>query len=113
MKPSPRPNTNPSGPPRCEVAPEDLEQLGVLHRILALLNEPGQSAAPIAALVEELPVLAARARRAHSSALRVGRGLGEPPKIAMVLASLGNRAFEALLLELLEDLTILRADLDD
>jgi hypothetical protein len=103
-------------PTRCDVLPEDLQKLDVLHRILRLLNDARQGAKPIAALVEELPVLEARVRRAYlpGADRRAERGeKGEPPATAVVLSMIGNQAFEALLLELLEDLTVLAADTAD
>jgi hypothetical protein len=97
---------------RCDVAAEDLQKLGVLHQILALLNDARQGAKPIAALIEQLPVLEARVRRAHRSGASLDGAKRDRPPIAAVLATIGNRAFEALLLELLEDLTVLSATLE-
>jgi hypothetical protein len=97
---------------RVEVRPEDLKRLDVLHKILRLLNEPRQSAAPIADLVEQFPVLAARVRRAYRPPQWYTDDAYGPATVRSVLSVIGNRAFEQVLLELLEDLTVLRATLE-
>lgn len=93
---------------RCEVDASDLRQLGVVHEILALLNDPRQGAKPIAELVRRLPVLEARVRRAHGRSARLDADR-QPPSIAAALALIGNRGFEEILFELLEDLTVLHS----
>ncbi len=85
----------------------DLERLDVLHEILRLLNEPAAGAHEVGRLVAQFPVLAARLDARYRR--YTGRSAAPP----MALALLGNRVFEEVLLELLEDLTVLRADLDD
>src|ERR1700733_13132119 len=92
---------------RCDVVAGDLALLDVLHRLLALLNDPRASAGPIAALVGQLPVLEARVRR--GCRCRAAGSLA----VGALLTMLGNRSFEAILLELLEDLTILRSTLEE
>lgn len=90
---------------RTEVTVDDLTRLGVLHEILALLNEPAASANALGNLIDSLPVLAARVdaryrqRCPHKEAT-------SPVKLVL----LGNRVFESILMELLEDLTVLRAE---
>lgn len=92
-------------PLRTEVAVEDLRHLEVLQRILRLLNEPAASAVELARLVEEMPVLAARL------GARFNARFGNRPSTAFSeLTFLGNRDFEAVLFQLLEDLTDLRAE---
>ena len=85
----------------------DLGQLDVLHDILAVLNEPAADAKALGKLVERMPVLAARLQARFRS--RSSREANAESQIAL----LGNRAFESVLLELLEDLTVLRAELDE
>ena len=97
-------------PCRCDVQKEDLAHTDVLLGILRLLNDPRQGATPIATLVTALPVLEARVRRVYRAP--VGWGSLHAPPVREVLAALGNHAFEAVLLELLEDLTVLRASLE-
>ena len=96
---------------RCDVQPEDLKHLEVLHAILRLLNEPSQSARPLAALVQKMPVLEARVRRVYRAPQWYTEELYGEPDVVTVLVMIGNRGFEAVLLELLEDLTVLNADL--
>ena len=96
-----------------EVHPEDLARLDVLHKILHLLNEPRQSAGPIADLVAQLPVLEARVRRAYRPPQWYTEDAYGPATVRTILTVIGNRAFEAVLLQLLEDLTVLRASLED
>ena len=93
-------------PARTRVVEDDLRHLEVLHRILALLNDPAASATALAALVDSMPVLSARLSARFES--RLGRAATS----AGGLAALGNRVLEAVLLELLEDLTVLRSELD-
>jgi hypothetical protein len=95
-----------------EVHPDDLRRLDVIHQILRLLNEPRQSAGPIAELVEKLPVLEARVRRAYRPPQWYSEDAYGPASVRTILTVIGNRAFESVLLELLEDLTVLRASLD-
>lgn len=94
-------------PMRTEVAVEDLRHLEVVQRILRLLNEPAASAVELARLVEEMPVLAARLGARFTA--RFG---DRPSTPSSELTFLGNRDFEAILFQLLEDLTDLRAEQD-
>lgn len=89
------------------VIPADIDRLDVIHALLAELNDPRCSAATIAPFVEKFPPLRARVARAFAVRRPNSRG----GSVAMELVALGNREMEAVLLELLEDLTILRADL--
>jgi predicted transcriptional regulator len=98
---------------RTDVQPEDLRYLDVLHKILRLLNEPKQSAAPLARLVEKMPVLEARVRRAYRPPQWYTEDSYGEPDVTTVLVMLGNRGFEAVLLELLEDLTVMNGELKD
>jgi hypothetical protein len=87
------------------VSVADLKHLDVLQQILALLNEPAASATALARLIEAMPVLAARLAQRFAS--RVGT---RPATVLAEIAFLGNRDLEALLFELLCDLTDLRAE---
>ena len=92
-------------PLRTEVSVEDLRHLDVLQRILRLLNEPAASAVELARLVDVMPVLAARL------GARFVAKVGSRPSTALSeLTLLGNRVFEAVLFQLLEDLTDLQAE---
>lgn len=92
-------------PLRTEVCADDLRHLDVVQRILALLNEPAASARQLAALIDEMPVLAARLGARFVT--KVG---DRSSTVASELAFLGNRELEAVIFELLEELTTLRAD---
>jgi uncharacterized membrane protein YccC len=94
-------------PPRTEVATEDLRHLEVIHRILRLLNEPAASAVALAQLINEMPVLGARLAARFKSR---SKGSDRASNALAELTYLGNRDFEAVLFQLLEDLTALRAD---
>jgi hypothetical protein len=98
---------------RIDVQPEDLKHLEVLHKILRLLNEPKQSAAPLARLVEKFPVLEARVRAAYRAPQWYTEDAYGEPDVTTVLVMMGNRGFEAVLLELLEDLTMLNGELQN
>jgi hypothetical protein len=92
-------------PLRTQVSVEDLRHLDVVQRLLTLLNEPAASAREVARLVDEMPVLAARL------GARFAARVGDRPATSMQeLAFLGNRDFECVLFQLLEDLTDLRAE---
>ncbi len=88
---------------------EDLDHLAALHGILAALNDPGAGVDQLRKLCKELPSLSARlVEAAEREAPRHDiRDLG------VALAILGNAGLEAVLLPFLEDLTILKADLED
>ncbi len=96
---------------RVDVQPEDLKHLDVLHKILRLLNEPKQSAGPLARLIVRMPILEARVRRAYRAPQWYTEDAYGEPDVTTVLVMMGNRGFEAVLLELLEDLTILNGEL--
>lgn len=93
----------------CEVTRHDLERLDGLLALLGALSDPFASATRLTTLVEAIPVLAARLiRHARSRA-----PLKEVRTVARALAIVGNQGLEVVLLALLEDLTILKGDLDD
>jgi hypothetical protein len=93
----------------CDVIESDLKKLDAIHHLLEALRDPLASSKLIEHRVSQVPVLSARmirfARRGHP-----GRTISN---LANALALVGNRGLETVLLELLEDLTVLRADLED
>lgn len=90
---------------RTEVSVSDLRHLGVVRRILAVLDEPAASADALAALIDEMPVLAARLGE------RFIDRHGVPTSTTQTeLVLLGNRHLEGVLFQLLEDLTELSAE---
>jgi hypothetical protein len=89
------------------VTPADIERLDIIHALLSELNDPRASAVSIAPFIGAFPPLRARLEQAF----RTRRPNAHAKNLAGQLALLGNREVEAVLLELLEDLTMLRADL--
>lgn len=90
-----------------EVEPQDLLRLDAVHALLFDLNDSRAAADILAKHVRNIPVLEARIR--HEFKKRHER-MG-PMGIAEQITRLGNRELEALLLTLLEDLTVLSAEL--
>lgn len=91
------------------VRAEDLESLPIIHQMLRLLNDAFVGAPQLADKVKRIAPLAARVTRRFAERFG-GRATGN---LAEQLARLGNREFEFLLLTFLEDLTVLRAEMDD
>ncbi len=95
--------------PSGQVTETDLARLDVLHELLAVLSDPEAASAKLEQLCREMPplaqrlVTAARRRLPMSSMVDVRRAL----------SVLGNQGLEHVLLGLLEDLTILKADCED
>jgi len=94
-------------PDETPVRPADLERLDVIHSILRALNDSLVSATTIADYAERLRPLRARITRCYVARFPT-RAI---PPLAQQVAILGNREVESVLLALLEDLTVLRADL--
>lgn len=86
------------------VGPEHLALTGRIFALLRALDDPLVGTAQLEQLVAAIPVLAARC--AH----KAGRA---PLSLGAVLARIGNGGLEAVLLQLLEDLTICKADADE
>jgi HD-like signal output (HDOD) protein len=93
----------------CEVTPSDLQRLDAIHHLLEALRDPLASSKLIEHRVTQIPVLSARMIRFA----RRGAPARSIATLANALAVVGNRGLETVLLELLEDLTVLRADLED
>ncbi|HMA95762.1 MAG TPA: hypothetical protein VKP30_23895 [Polyangiaceae bacterium] len=92
----------------CKVNREDLKRLGQVKELLTLLNDPYIGSYKLTACLDALPVLTARCRR--EAALH--RPRAEAERIDRALSVLGNRGLEKVLLEFLEDMTILRSELE-
>ena len=93
----------------CDVHASDLDDLGKIHELLRVLNDPVAARRNVATLVGSIPVLSARCVR---------RASGPNPQddemtLDRALVLMGNRGLESELLQLLEDLTILKADLEE
>jgi hypothetical protein len=91
-----------------EVIPEDLACLDSVRSLLSALNDAYASTARIQTLIADIPVLAARCVR------RIGQvRYDDPALLARALTDIGNMGLERELLSLLEDLTMLQADLQE
>jgi hypothetical protein len=95
-------------PADCQVRPEHLAMLSNLHELLTALNDAWAGRNRIVQLVSGMPVLGMRCIR---RALRK-RPTALALSLDQTLTMLGNRDLEAELLELLEDLTIMKAELE-
>jgi hypothetical protein len=92
----------------CRIGKDDLKRLDQVKELLTLLNDPYAGPYKLVDCIEGLSVLAARCRR--EAALH--RPRSEVENIERALNVLGNRGIEKVLLELLEDMTILKSELD-
>lgn len=92
----------------CRISEQDLARLPQVKELLSLLNDPYIGPYKLTECVEALPVLAARCRRAAS----LVRPRSEVQPIERALNVLGNRGLETVLLEFLEDMTVLRCELE-
>ena len=86
------------------VGPEHLGLTTDLVVLLRALDDPLAGTATLERLISAIPVLQARC---------VQRASREPVPLGAALARLGTRGLAAVLLALLEDLTIAKADFDD
>jgi hypothetical protein len=87
----------------------DLQSLEHVRNLLTALNNPYVSTTRIEQLVEQIRVLRARCvRRAMQAS-----DSEAAPSLSEALALIGNKGLEAELLVVLEDLTILSAELQD
>ena len=91
----------------CAVAEQDLKSLSEIHTLLRALNDAYAGGARVEQLIGNIPVLSARiVRRARKRF---------PAKsnctLAEALTLIGNIGLESELLQLLEDLTVLSAEL--
>lgn len=99
----------PTQPPRKDstrVALGDLARLEAVHALLAALNDASAGAVALAALVERVSPLRARLAKRFRARFP-SRAL---PRLPEQIAMLGNQELETALLQLLEDLTVLRAE---
>lgn len=88
------------------VTREDLDRLPEIHALLFALDDPAAAAPKLAALCESLPPLEARLMDLARRKSRLA-----PRDVRSAIALLGNRVVEKVLLELLEDLTVLKFEL--
>ena len=92
-----------------KVQESDLDDLEAIKTLLFALNDAYADTSKIEKLVENIPVLHARCmRRARDRQATLGQD-----ELAKALTPIGNMGLETELLLLLEDLTIMRCELED
>jgi HD-like signal output (HDOD) protein len=92
----------------CRVQAADLKRLDLVRELLQLLNDPYVGPMKLSETITHIPVFAARCRREAA----LYRPRSEVDSIERALNVIGNRGIEKVLFELLEDLTILKSDLE-
>ncbi|MEZ4224545.1 MAG: hypothetical protein R3B13_26580 [Polyangiaceae bacterium] len=93
----------------CVLKREDLVHIDAFLDLLHCLNDPFASGHKITALVGKIPVLSARViRRARGRSKR-----RQLDTVEQALTLIGNGGLESELILLLEELTILKAELED
>ena len=92
----------------CKIRPADLQRLDLVKELLSLLNDPYVGPYKLTETITHIPVFAARCRREAA----LFRPRADVEDIERALNVIGNRGIEKVLLGLLEDMTILKADLD-
>ncbi len=98
-----------SVPASRRAVPEDLEHLPQVEALLSALNDPYVGIPTLALLVDKIPLLRARCQR-EAFLLRPSWRIDNSE---IALRAIGNKGLEKTLLELLEDLTVLKAELED
>ncbi len=93
----------------CKVTSEDLKLTGTLLELLHVLNDEYAGPKPIEKLVAKVPVLQARII-AHAQRRIKG---SSQVNLSRALMLVGNAGLETVLFEVLEELTILKADLEE
>jgi hypothetical protein len=101
-------STNSAHSTDCRLKPADLSQLERVKQLLRLLNDPYVGPYRLKETVTQIPVFSARCLREAAQA----RPQAEIEDIEYALSVIGNRGVEKVLLELLEDMTILKAEID-
>jgi HD-like signal output (HDOD) protein len=106
--------TSPDGylvvdPSECKITVKHLAELPKIMELLNALNDPMAGGKNVGKLVTRIPVLAARV---------VERALSRKSKkdiasVDQAINMIGNRGLESELLQLLEDLTIKKAEAED
>lgn len=96
-------------PSECKITLKHLSELPKITELLQALNDPMAGGKNVGKLVSKIPVLAARlVERALSQARKK-----EIYSVDQALNMIGNRGLESELLQLLEDLTIKKAEAED
>ncbi len=92
----------------CQVRPEDLDNLEIVHELLSALNDKHVGNFKIERFIEDIGVLKARVMR------RAQRRSPRKPvnDLTQALSIIGNRGLETELFGVLEDLTCLKAELE-
>jgi hypothetical protein len=99
----------PSRADPCAVEESDLSSLSDIHALLRALNDAYAGGTRIEVLVDKVYVLSARCIRRAKKRFPAKNDCS----LKEALTLIGNLGLETELLQLLEDLTVLRAELDD
>ncbi|HEY2405613.1 MAG TPA: hypothetical protein VGI10_06410 [Polyangiaceae bacterium] len=95
-------------PADIKVKPQHLKELGKIQDLLRALNDPYAAGQSVERLVEKIPILAARClNKAISRSTKI-----QINSLDHAIRLIGNRGLEGVLLELLEDLTIAKSQMD-
>lgn len=94
---------------RATVARPDLARLGIIREILTQLNDMNAGADRLSGHVERFPALSARISLDY---MLVRPGTKTLPGLREQITVIGNQRLEAVLFALLEDLTVLRSEID-
>lgn len=94
-------------PRELHVKADHVDALGELQSLLITFNDPYAAGTDLATHIEAIPLLEARLLRTA----RIQTGHMRLSDIRVALSLLGNKALERELLELLEDMTEVKADL--
>jgi hypothetical protein len=103
----PRAGAKPARLDPCAVIEEDLRSFAEIHTLLRALNDAYAGGSRVGDLVAKVPVLGARCVRRAQKRFPAKSSC----TLAEALTLIGNLGLETELLQLLEDLTILSADL--
>lgn len=96
-------------PRELQVRAAHVESFGALHGLLQSFNDPYTSGSDLASHVREIPLLEKRLLRTA----RIQTGHMDISDISAALSLVGNKGLERELLQLLEDMTEVKADLLD
>jgi hypothetical protein len=91
----------------CQVRAEHLDRMPLVKDILTELNDPYAASHRLAQLIAQLPPLEARCRREA----KLKRAASADANLEYVLNIIGVRGIEVVLMDILEELTILNAEL--
>lgn len=105
-RPKPLGKTKKGAASKLEVTPDDLKDLDKIHGLLRVLNDPLAGGSDLARWIEGIPRLKERLLRTA----RLRSGHLDLAALGPALSIVGNQGVETELLQLLEDMTIAKAE---